>query len=173
MSLALWRNIADLAARLELLQAADGLKQLLLTGAGDARNAEDLAAHCRKADIVKLLDALLIQNGQAADGQALLQLFVFRTVNVQRNAVADHHVRQGLLRRLRGVHAADVLSLAQHGDAIRNGEHLVQLVGDDNDRLAVGLHVPHNGKELVRLLRRQDGRRLVEDQKCPRRGRAP
>ncbi len=40
----------------------------------------------------------------------------------------------------------------------------MQLVRDDNDSLAVGAHVAQHVKELVRLLRRQNGGRLVEDQ---------
>ena len=40
----------------------------------------------------------------------------------------------------------------------------MQLVRDDDDRLAVGLHVAHDGKELVRFLRGENGGRLIEDE---------
>ena len=40
----------------------------------------------------------------------------------------------------------------------------MQLVGDDDDRLAVGLHVADDAEQLLGLLRGQNCRRLVEDQ---------
>ena len=55
-------------------------------------------------------------------------------------------------------------ALAQHGDLVRNGQHLVQLVGDEDDGLAVGAHVAHDLEQAVRLLRGQNSGRLVEDQ---------
>ena len=40
----------------------------------------------------------------------------------------------------------------------------VELVGDDDQGLAVGLHVAHDGEQLVRLLRGQHGGGLVQNQ---------
>ena len=40
----------------------------------------------------------------------------------------------------------------------------MQLVGDEDDGLAVGAHVAHDLEQAVRLLRGQNGGRLVEDQ---------
>ena len=40
----------------------------------------------------------------------------------------------------------------------------MELVGDDDEGLAVGLHVAHDGEQLVRLLRGQHGGGLVQDQ---------
>ena len=37
-------------------------------------------------------------------------------------------------------------------------------MGDDDDRFAVALHVAHNGKQLVCLLRGEHGSRLVQNQ---------
>src|SRR5690606_34927302 len=53
---------------------------------------------------------------------------------------------------------------AQHGDAVGDRAYLAQLVGDENDRRAVGLKLPHDLDELVGLLRGEHRRRLVEDQ---------
>ena len=78
--------------------------------------------------------------------------------------MSDHHVGQALLVRVLGQHVADVLALSQDRDAVGNFEHLVQLMRDDDQRLSVLLHVAHDGEQLVRLLRRQNGRRLIEDQ---------
>ena len=79
-------------------------------------------------------------------------------------AVAHHHIRQGLLVGVLGGHVADILALAEHRHPVGDVQHLMELVGDDDEGLAVRLHVPHDLEQLVRLLRRQDGGRLVQDQ---------
>ena len=66
--------------------------------------------------------------------------------------------------RFGGGHVPDILTLAQHGYAVGNRQHLVQLVRDDDDALAVGLHIAQHGEQLFRFLRRQHGGRLVKDQ---------
>ena len=48
--------------------------------------------------------------------------------------------------------------------AVGDVEHLVELVGDEDDRLALGLERAQDREQLVRLLRRQHGRGLVEDE---------
>ena len=78
--------------------------------------------------------------------------------------MADHHVGQGLLIGVLRLHVADVFALAEDGDAVGDREHLMQLVRDDDEGFAVGLHVAHDLEQLVRLLRRENGGRLVEDQ---------
>ena len=98
------------------------------------------------------------------DLETLGLVLVERPVNVQRDRTADHHVGQRLLRSGGGIGVADVLALAKDCHAVRHGEHLMQLVRDDDDRLAVFFHVAHDGEELFRLLRGEDGGRLVEDQ---------
>ena len=84
--------------------------------------------------------------------------------DVQADRVADHHVGQRLLVGVLGGDVADVLALAQHGHAVGHVEHLVQLMRDDDEGLAVGLHVAHDGEELVRLLRGEHGGGLVENE---------
>ena len=84
--------------------------------------------------------------------------------NVQLDLLADHHLGQlGLVGVLCG-DVADILALAQDGDTVTDGQDLMQLVGDDDDRLAVGLHVADDAEQLLGLLRGQNCRRLVEDQ---------
>ena len=45
----------------------DGFQQLLLAGAGDARNAQNFAAHGGKGDVVEAFDAVLVHAGQVFD----------------------------------------------------------------------------------------------------------
>ena len=53
---------------------------------------------------------------------------------------------------------------AQHGDAVGDRQHLVQLVRDEDDRPPVGRHRAQRLEERARLLRREHRGRLVEDQ---------
>ena len=78
--------------------------------------------------------------------------------------MAHHHVGQGLLVGVLGQHVAYVFALAEHGHPVGHVQHLVELVGDDDEGLAVGLHVAHDGEQLVRLLRGQHGGGLVQNQ---------
>ena len=57
-----------------------------------------------------------------------------------------------------------VLPAPQDGDALGDLEDLVQLVGDEDDRLSLGLERLDDLEELARLLRREDCGRLVEDE---------
>ena len=77
---------------------------------------------------------------------------------------ADHRARERLLGRAGARHRLDLLAAAQHGRPVADLEHLVELVADEDDRLAVGLEALDDREQLGRLLRRQHGRRLVEDQ---------
>ena len=63
------------------------------------------------------------------------------TIDVQLDGVTDHHIGQRLLVGVLRGDVADVLALAQHRHAVGHGEHLMQLVGDDDERLAVRFHV--------------------------------
>ena len=79
--------------------------------------------------------------------------------------MADHHVGQRLRVSLARVDRADVLALAQHRDLVRQRHDLVQLVGDDDDGLAVGAHITQHVEELFGLLRGEDGGGFVEDER--------
>ena len=63
-----------------------------------------------------------------------------------------------------GLAAAHHLAPPDHGDPVRDGADLAQLVGDEDDRGARVLELAHDRDQLVGLLRREHGRRLVEDE---------
>ena len=146
------------------MQARNGLQQLPLAGTGDAGDAQDLTAQSGEGDVVQPLYALAVVAGDALQGQAGDGSVVLGAVDVQGHAVAHHHIRQGLRIRLGGLDGADVLALAEDGHLVGQGHDLVELVGDDDDGLAVGLHVPQDGEELLRLLRGQHGGGLVQNE---------
>ncbi len=59
---------------------------------------------------------------------------------------------------------ADVLALAEDGHPVGEGHDLVELVGDDDDGLAVSAHVAQDGEELFGLLGGKDGGGLIQNQ---------
>ena len=62
-----------------------------------------------------------------------------------------------------GSTVADRRAAADHGDLVGDGEHLVELVGDEDDREALLLQLAQVAEQLVDLLRHQHRGRLVED----------
>ena len=63
-----------------------------------------------------------------------------------------------------GFTVATVRPCADDGDVVGDRQHLVELVGDEDDGGAVGFELAEVAEQFVDLLRHQHGRRLVEDQ---------
>ena len=77
---------------------------------------------------------------------------------------SDHHLRQlaGVdLRRCGGPHG---VAASHDRDPVGNREHLVELVRDEDDGLALIGELTYRIEELVDLLGHQNRRRLVEDE---------
>ena len=77
---------------------------------------------------------------------------------------ADHHARQrrrGLLPRIAG---RNLLAAAQDRRRVAQPLHLFELVADVEDGAAFALEPLEHDEELVGLLRREHGGRLVEDE---------
>ena len=85
-------------------------------------------------------------------------------VDAQQHLAPDHHPRETLLGRALGRDRVDDDAAPQRRDPVGDLEHLVQLVRDEDDRLALRSSATEDLEELLRLLRRQHGGRLVEDQ---------
>ena len=85
-------------------------------------------------------------------------------VDAQEHLAPDHHPREPLLGRAGGRDGVDDDAAAERRDPVGDLQHLVQLVRDEDDRLALGLERPEHLEELLRLLRGQDRGGLVEDQ---------
>jgi hypothetical protein len=65
------------------------------------------------------------------------------------------------------VRVPTVLPAPDDGDPVADRGDLAQLVGDEDDRPAAGPEPPQDAVELLDLLRRQQRRRLVQDQRLP------
>ena len=66
------------------LQARDGLQQLLLPAAGDARNAQDLAGVGREGHAVELEHAVLVPDREVLDHEPGLGVLRLGPLYVQR-----------------------------------------------------------------------------------------
>ena len=65
--------------------------------------------------------------------------------------LADHHVGQLLPVGVGTVHGAHHLAQPQHGDAVRDMQHLAHLVADEYDALALADKLTHNGEQALHL----------------------
>ena len=61
-------------------------------------------------------------------------------------------------------HCTDHRPVAQHGDAVADGKHLVQLVRDKNQCMPALRHLVEGLEQVLHLLRGQHGGWLVQDQ---------
>ena len=114
--------------------------------------------------MVQSLDAVGSQDRQILHLQPQVAVLHQGTVDVQRYRMAHHHVRQLLGRSVAGGHVPDIAALAEHRHPVGHVHDLVELVGDDDQGLAVCLHISHDIEEPVRLLGGQHGGGLIQDQ---------
>ena len=151
-------------ARGGLAHPHDDLDELGLAVALDARDAEDLAG----------MDG----EGDAVEDRAAREALEREVLHPQDDAVGDRRLLRAGRGQLRadhelgelagvdalGVHRVDGGSAPDHGDAVGDAEHLVELVRDEQDRQALLLELAQVVEELVDLLRHQHRRGLVEDE---------
>jgi len=156
--------LIKMAAR-ALAQPGDRLGQLALPVARHPRDAHDLArAHLERQVIDRLEPAI-------ADGAEVLHVehdgagICGRLLQGEHHLTADHQLRQLALAHALGADAGSRdAALAQHGHPVGDGQHFVELMADEDDRVAAGDHALQRGDELSDLLRRQHRGRLVENQ---------
>ena len=75
----------------------------------------------------------------------------------------DHHLDDCRLGRVGQKSLAHHLAVAEDGVAVGYAENLVELVADEEDRLALALQELDEQKKLLDLLGRECGGRLVHD----------
>ncbi len=97
----------------------------------------------------------------------------FALVDPQQHAAADHQLGKLGRRGRRGVARRDHLAAAHDRDGVGDRHDLAQLVGDQDDRLALGAQVFEDAEQVIGLGRGQHAGRLVEDQDLGADGRAP
>ena len=147
-----------------LAQARQGLDQLVLAVAGDPRDSEDLARTDIEADPLDGLVSAVVRDMQVRDDESRLGRVRFTAVDDELDVAADHQRRQIVLVGLRRNPRAHHLAPPDDRDPVGDLEHLVQLVADEDDRVTLGGEASEDLEDLLGLLRRQHGGRLVEDE---------
>ena len=117
-----------------------------------------------KETSLHLRDLAVVDDRQALDLEQRLGRRRVALVDPEQHLAADHQARQPFLGRARGGQGLDLLAAPEHGDPVGDLGHLVQLVADEDDRLALVGQALDDREQLLRLLRRQHGGRLVEDE---------
>jgi hypothetical protein len=72
----------------------------------------------------------------------------------QQHLAPDHRACEPSLGRAFARNRLDELPAPEHADPIRDLQHLVQLVADEDDRFSLGLELVDDLEQLLRLLRR-------------------
>ena len=163
--------VADVATadgdrpRLGPAQPRDRLDQLGLAVPVDAGDAHDLAGADVERDASHGLEVTVVPDPQIAHLEHRPLGVCRRLFDPQQHLAPDHQLGQPLLGRVCAWHGLDRPAAAQHRDPVGQLEHLAELVGDEDDR---GAHVlskrAQDPEEVGRLLRREHGGRLVQDQ---------
>ena len=150
--------------RLHRADAGERLEQLGLAVARHAGDADDLAPPHREADALDALDPERVLDHEVRHLEHRLARPGRRLVHAQAHLAADHQLGELLGRRLGRGQRRDDLALAHDGHDVGDLADLAQLVRDEHHGLALVPEGPQDAEEVVGLLGREDGGRLVEDQ---------
>ena len=144
--------------------AGQRLQQLRLAVAGDAGHADDLAAAHREAHALHALHAEAVLHHEIRDLEQGLagSAGVLSTRRVTARPTISSASCSGVV--VGGRPRRDDAPLTHDGDDVGGLADLAQLVGDEQHGLALGAQRSQDLEEVIGLLRREDGGRLVEDQ---------
>ena len=134
----------------------DQRQHVLAPRAGDAGHPDDLAG----VDVE--IDPLDAATAKASNGDQGLAAHVRLTGRGGLHAVADDELHEAEVVEVGHGHGCRQLAVAQHGDAIGELEHLVEVVRDVHDRHAPLLQAVDDLEQAVDIVARQRRRRLVE-----------
>ena len=138
---------------LELCDIDAACVLMIAQGKTPTETAAELSRICAPGGEADRLADVLEKNPQAAKDYAARLLLGL--VDVEVDAAADHHGGKLVLRDLFNVHCAYVLAQTDDGAVVRGLLDLLELVGDDDNALAVGGEAVHYPDEVDDLLRRQ------------------
>ena len=147
--------------------AGERSEKLGLAVAGNARDADDLAGPGREVDITQ---RLAVQpggrHGKSRDPEHLAFRVVRRIGADLADLAADHEGCDLAGAAGAGIDGGDHAPGPQDRGAAAETAHLLQLVGDVEDRAALGREPVERREQMLGLLRREHGGRLVEDQQA-------
>ena len=156
------QSVDEHGAVVGLAQAHDRLDQLALTVGVHAGDADDLARAHVEGDAAHGGQPAVVTGREAGDLQQRLAGLVVGLLDAQQHVAPDHQRRQRALGRALGGDGVDHLAAPQDGHAVGDVEHLVELVGDEDDRRALLGQRAQDLEQVLGLLRGQHRGRLVE-----------
>jgi hypothetical protein len=145
----------------------DQISQLALPVAGDPGHADDLACVDLQIDLRQPDRGAFgpcRDLSQFEDRRRAGRCFGPRFDGGTRQVFLEHHPDELVLRRLGPRQAAGHTPASQNRDPVGALQDFVQLVGDEDDGQTIRHQVAQDFKQPVDFLRRQDTRRLVEDE---------
>ena len=147
------------------LQPGQSLDQLGLAVPVDSGDADDLAGTNLEGHAAHLLDAAVVATPTGPPPRAGRRPASAGCFSTRRSTSRPTIARasDSSVAPSRGT-VSIVLPASEHGDAVGDLEHLVQLVADEDDRDALPAQRAQDLEQIRRLLGRQHGGRLVEDQ---------
>ena len=144
--------------------AADRLHELGLAVAGDADDRNQLARPHREARAAHGGKAEIALDGEIVDPQHRLAERPGRPAALAEVAIADDQAGKAADIDLGGRAAMHDAARAHHHEAVRDLQHLVELVADQHHGAPRSRDPPDDLEQAHRLGRREHGGRLVEDQ---------
>ncbi|EJX01269.1 hypothetical protein EVA_10625 [gut metagenome] len=145
-------------------QTCNGLAQFLLTGTCNACNAKDLAGTDAEAHVLKALSAIRLCHGQVDHLQNGVGIFRLRAFYGKTYCMTHHQFCKLCCIHLGSIYAAHTLAFSQNSNTVRNGQHFIQLMGNDDNCTALTLHLAKNTEQLFGFLRGQNSGRLIQNQ---------
>ena len=144
-------------------QAQDHFGELRLPVALYACDCEDLAAGNVERHVVKQRHSTRAQQGHVLEGQATASGTRGILLHAHQHLTPDHLRGQRGLGIARGRVPHDPTA-ANDRDLVGDRTHLAQLVGDEHDRGPGIGELTHDRHQLVRFLRGEHRRRLIENE---------
>ena len=142
----------------------DRARQFALAIAIHARDAHDLTAAHGKTHIVHRVFAVRPLHAQPAHFQRYFARMRGRFFHDKVHFVPHHHFGKGFLAGGLYVHGADAAALAQNRAAIGDLLDFVELVGDEDQALALGGEALHDFHQFADFLRREHSGGFIEDE---------
>ena len=141
--------------------------ELALSVSGHPAHAHDLAGVHGQGDAVERCLAAVALGAHAVDAEHDLRTRALDALDgcgAQLHVSTHHEASELAARRAGDLVRALGAPGPQDGDAVRDRADLVELVRDEDDGAALGRHAPEHLEEGLRLLRREHGGGLVEDE---------
>ncbi|GBD84463.1 hypothetical protein BMS3Abin02_00856 [bacterium BMS3Abin02] len=143
-------------------EARNHLGELLLAVSRHTGYGENLTRAHFEVDVAKCLESAVVQRTEAAHLESSVSDHGGPSIALEYHVAPHHHLGEARSGGSSSRHGSDSAAISEHGDAVADVEDLVQLVGDEDERMTLGGHGAQCHEEVLDLLRSQDGSRLVE-----------